>query len=151
MTKMSIKFPNGFVAKATVFDKEEPEMVAQMWSVFGNGPLDFYTYHTWSTGNTFNAYPRAPREPVDTGNQVDFVGRVNKLITELECGTFTFTGWNFSINYGRSTEPVPVGGPVVAKVDPEYMDGFIEACNDVFLHDYIYHKICILTITREEA
>ena len=151
MTKMIITFPNGFVAKATVRDKEEPEMVAQMWKVLKDNPTKLFCYHTFSTGDVYNAYPRSPREPVDTGNQTDFVGHENLLITELKCGDWSFTGWNFSVDYGMGTEPVPVGGPVVAKVDPEYMAGYVSACQDIWLHDYVYHKLAVITIAREEA
>ncbi len=150
MGKMIITFPNGFTAKATTREKEEPEMVAQMWSVLKDNPTKLYCYHTFSTGDVYNAYPRAPYEPVETGNQTDFVGHENKLITDLDCGDLTFTGWNFSINYGHGTEPVPVGGPVVAKIDPEYMKGFCEACKDVWLHDYVYHKLAIIYIAKGE-
>ena len=151
MTKLKITFPNGFVAMATMREKEEPEFCANILGRLQPGPNRICTYHTISTGCLFDAFPRPPKHPVLAGNQVDIKGNTSKLICDLEPGELSSGGWSIAFCYGFCSEIVPIGGPVIAKVDPEYLDGFITACRDVWYHDYLYHKVAIITVEKVEG
>ena len=152
MSKIKVKFPNGFEALATVREKEEPELAAKLMEKLANGPLPCACYHTISTGCFFSATPRPPRHPVPSGTQVDSIGNEQpKLIMDLEAGDISFTGWAFWITYGFTSETVPIGGPVIAKVDADSMEGFLNACKDVWFHDYIYRKLAVITFEKAEG
>ena len=150
MSTFKFRFPNGFVATATVRDKEEPECVAAAMEYLKDGPCKTVTYHTLSTGDLFASYPRAPRHPVPSGSQVTYIGTESKMIYDLLPGDISWQGSNFVYVYGDCTEPVYLGGPVIATINKEDLPGFITACKDIWFHQYIYHKVAIITIEKGE-
>lgn len=150
MTKIKITFPNGFECYATMREKEEPEFCAQLLNALKPGKNPICTYHTISTGCLFDAFPRPPKHPQLGGNQVDIKGNSSKLICDLEPGEISSSCWSWAFCYGFCSEIVAIGGPVIAKCDPEYLDGFITACRDIWYHDYLYHKLGIINIEKVE-
>ena len=151
MTKIKIKFSTGYEVLATVQEKDDPEFAANLMAMVNKGPIICSCYHTISTGRFYLATPRPPEEPVKAGTQADAIGNVKTLVSDLEAGDISLVGCNFWVTWGACTEPVPIGGPVVAKVDPEYIDDFVKAGREVWMHDYIYHKLSTLTICKEDA
>lgn len=150
MSTIKITFPNGFTANAKLREKEEPECVAAALEFLKDGPCKCVNYHTVSTGDLFGVFPRPPRHPVPAGSQVNYVGSESKMIYDLLPGDISWQGFNFVFNYGPCTEPVYLGGPVIAVVDEDDLPGWIEACRDCWFHQYIYHKVVIITIEKGE-
>ena len=151
MSKLKVTFPNGTVVYATMREKEEPEFCQRASDRLKDGPLKCPCYHTLSTGGLFDSFPRPPKHPVATGNQVDVIGNESKLICDLDVGDISSAGWNFAFTWDFCSEAVPIGGPVIAKVDPEYLKDYVVACRDVWYHDYLYHKVAVLTIEKVEG
>ena len=151
MSKIKVTYPNGAEIYATVREKEEPELSKAMLDQLAGGPVSCACYHTLSSGNFYIAFPRPPKHPIPSGNQVDVIGKENKMICDLEVGDISNAGFNWTFTWGFCSEAVPIGGPVVAKVDPEYMDDFLKASRDVWYHDYLYHKLAVLTVEKVEG
>lgn len=147
-TKIKITFPNGFVAHATMRDEEEPECCAASLEFLKDGPCKCVNYHTVSTGDLFGVFPRPPKHPVPAGSQVSYVGTESKMIYDLNDYDISWQGFNWVFTYGPCTEPVYLGGPVIATVDEPYREGWKQACRDCWFHQYIYHKVVIITIEK---
>lgn len=150
MSRIKFTFPNAYTAFATMQEEQEPECCAMIWDKLKQGPLRIACYHTVSTGGFYAGFLRPPAEPVSSGTQVDAIGHNNKMIYDLERGDISWTGWSFWFAYSDCTEPVGIGGPVAAKIDEDYIAGFIDASNDVWLHQYTYHKLPVIVVEREE-
>ena len=151
MAKLRFTFPDGRYVLADLFDKEEPEICEQIDKLVENGPVKLACYHTVSTGGFFQGMPRPPKEPVSSGSQVRGIGHSGKIIYDLEPGEICWPGWNFWFSYMPNTEPVPIGGPVIAKVIPEHMDTYVEECNKVWENSYRNHVLDIIVVQKEEA
>ena len=149
MKKIKVTFPNGFTATATLKEKEEPEVTARVWEQIEK-PLKLAGYHTVSTGGFFTGMPRPPKHMVESGSQLNPIGNVITLISDIEMGGISWGGWAYWFTYAPCTEIVSVGGPVIAQVDPEYMEGYTKACQDVWHHEYYFHKLPVMTIERGE-
>lgn len=145
-----IKFPNGFVARADVQEETEPVCTAQLYEMLKDGPVPMESYHTLAAGGFFSAYARPPAEPVPCGSQIKSIGNKVPLIYDFEPGDISWLGSRLCFAYGPSTEPMSVGGPVIAVVRDQDLDGYKRACLDVWFHCYIYHKLAIITIERGE-
>ena len=147
--KIKLSFPNGFVAYATLREKEEPECAQGLWD-YCEKPERCIVHHTVSTGNAFQCIKRPVVHPITTGSAAKPIGNKPLWYPDIRAGMVIFRGLTFSLAYGTSTEPSPASGPWTAQVDPEYLDGYIKACTDVWFHTYIYHKCAVVTIERGE-
>ena len=150
MSTIQFTFPNGFKASGVVMEQEEPECAAQLWELLKDEPVKMECYHTLSAGGFFSAHPRPPREPIPSGSQIKSIGKKAPLIYDFEPGDISWVGRRLCITYGSSTEPMPVGGPIIAKICQDDLPGFITACEDIWFHCYIYHKLAIITAEKGE-
>ena len=147
MRKIKITFPNGFVAHAVVNDAEEPYGSELMWKYLEQ-PCKAVCQHTVSTGRGYLAVPRPPKNPLEIEKAP---AKEGFMLTDAHAGEIYFrNGWNFFVIYGDPTEPLSPSGPLTAKVVPEDLEQYCEACYDVWLHNYTYHKLAYLVFEREE-
>ena len=82
---------------------------------------------------------------------LDYLAKPTARFSRITVTRMTCPGWCFWFTWAFCSEAVPLGGPVIAKVDPEYMDGYIAASRDVWYHDYLYHKLAVLTVEKVEG
>ena len=150
MRKLKMTFPNGFVAHATILTDREPKCSEDMWEFF-KVPKRLICHHTISTGNVIVCHDRPPRHPVPSGSQIAPLGEHPLHYTCIQAGNIVWKGWAINVAYGPSTEPASTGGPLIATVDEDCFKGFLDACKDVWYHTYLYHKLAVLTVEREEA
>jgi len=151
--KIVVEFSDAHIkVTATLQDKQEPEMCEAFWKVL-NKPLKLACYHTLSTGQFFGGEGRPPRHPVKTGTQAVPIGRKSLLLCQLDPGMIVYGGGHsIKVAYGPDiTEPLPAPGPVVAKVDKEYLDDFLQGGLSVWNAQYVTHQLTTMTIRRKEA
>ncbi len=146
MGTIKVTFPNGFVATAIVEEAEEPECSRDLYEMLADGPVKMECYHTLSAGGFFSSYVRPSVEPIEAGSQGKAIGNHAPIIFDFEPGDISWLGRRLCFAYGPCSEPEPVGGPVIAKVRKEDLKGYIDACNDVWFHCYIYHKLPVIYV-----
>ncbi|NLC10931.1 MAG: DUF3830 family protein [Firmicutes bacterium] len=149
MKKISIYFPeSNITVRASLLEEEEPELCQLLWEAVKE-PLRMACHHTMSTGDVFVAFPRPPKHPPQTGTQAKPLGRKNVLWSDLQVGQLFWRGWNMGVAYGKCTEPLNPGGSVVAQVDEEDLDAFVEACQEVWNCCYFKHCLATIVVKRE--
>ena len=152
MRKVKFTFPNGFTAHAVVLD-EDVQASDALWESLAE-PLRIACHNCVSTGRGFIGFPRAPKEPMMIINQGDtvYTGEGVKLLTDVKAGeVYIRDRWNLFFIWGRCTEPLNPGGPQVLQVAEEDLEQYVDACHDVWLHTYFYHKLAVIVMEREEA
>lgn len=149
MKKIKISFPESNIeVTANLLLEEEPDLCRQLWDAIEE-PSRMACHHTMSTGDVFVAFPRPPKHPPITGTQANPIGRKSVLWSDLTAGQLFWRGWNIGVAYGECTEPLNPGGSVVAQVDEECMENFIEACKVVWNCSYFKHCLSSIVISRE--
>lgn len=134
---------------ATMLDQEEPEWCKILWEKLKN-PMKTYCSHTLSTGQIFIGFPRPTKHPEKVGSQRAPVGRKIILLSRLEPGMISYGGGGIRVCYGTATEPLPAGGPVVARVNEEYMRDLVRAGRFVWECQYTIHRPAIMVVSRLE-
>lgn len=147
MKKMKIAFPNGMEVIGTLQEKEEPELSESLWNFAENG-AKLICHNTLSTGYAYGAYSRPTRSPIEAGFMGRPVGNDPLSYTKIQAGQIVWTGNRMFVSYGPCTEPGIVGA-VTLTIDPEYMEAFKKASDDIWLHTYSYHKLAIITVERQ--
>lgn len=146
--KIKITFSNSNkVVLATLLEQEQPQLVKEIWELL-KVPMRGYAHNTLSTGDMMECRPVAPYHPVEFGNQSNPLGGKTPMLCELKNGNIFWAGWYFGFVYGKCTEPMVAMGPNVAKVDPEYLEDFHEAGQDMWNHVYLYHKLGTIVVER---
>lgn len=148
MRKIKLLFPNGTHATATLLEEREPELCESLWA-FVETEKGFICHNTLSTGDAFAAFPRPTRSPSTSSHLANPVGRNKIGYTSLVCGDLLWSGSKLYVAYGKCTEP-SVAGAVTARIDPQCIDAFTAACNNVWDYTYYYHKVAVLTVSRDD-
>ena len=148
MRKIIFHYPNGATVVGTLKDVEEPELSDSLWN-FLEQPQRFICHNNLSTGYSYGAHSRPTRSPGKIGFMGSPIGNHPVSYTEVHAGEMVWTGTRFFIAYGKCTEP-GIMGAITVKIDPEYMDAFVEASHDIWRHTYEYHKLAVITAERGE-
>lgn len=114
--------------------------------------MECEAHNTLSTGDYVQCRPIPPYHvPKYVGDQSNPLGG-NKVPALCDCvnGDIAWSGWYFAMTYGPCTEPLPNMGPIMAKVDPEYLDAFHRGGMDCWNHTYLYHELATVIFTRGE-
>ncbi len=137
---------------ATLLVEEEPEMCQTLWNLLEQ-PLKMICQHTLSTGDYMQGCGRPPRHPIAVGSQATPLGRKRLLLSKLEPGSILYSGGHdIAIAYGPDvTEPLVARGPVVARVDEQFLGEIYEAGRKVWNAQFITHKLMTMTLKRKEA
>lgn len=149
LKKIILTFPNGAVVKATLLEDAEPELCEDLWD-FAKEEQSLICHNTLSTGKSFPAFRRPSRSPNTESHLANPIGRNKVVYTALKEGELLWSKTKLYVVYGFCTEP-SIAGAVTARVDPEDMEAFIRAGEDVWNHTYLYHKLAVLKVKREEA
>jgi len=151
--KIEIEWPSiGIAVNATLLEEEEPELSDIFWKILET-PLKTICQHTLSTGQLFSADGRPPRHSVKVGSQAAPIGRKRWLLTRLDPGMVTYSGYGgyggIFVAYGpHITEPLPAAGSVVAKVDEEDLEDLMKAGMAVWNAQYMTHRLMIMIVRR---
>lgn len=150
MKKIRIYFPNiDKSVHATLLEEKEPKLVKDIWETLET-PMKSYAHSTLSTGDFVECRPMAPYEQPEFGNQTNPLGEDIPYLCDMKPGEIFWAGWYFGFIYGRCTEPMVAMGPVVALVDEEDLETFHAAGVDLWNHVYLYHRIGLIEVYREE-
>jgi hypothetical protein len=147
--KIELEWPDQkIVVKATLLEKEEPEFAELLWNDLEK-EMKTYCSHTLSTGEVYLCFARPPKKPMNTGSQRAPVGRIITLMTRMENGQICYGGGGgLRICYGRITEPLPAGAPIVAIVDKKDLEKNIQAGKAVWQAQYLTHKLVTVLVRR---
>ena len=148
--KADLVFPEFNIAlTGTFLEAEEPELCQRLWEML---PLEALCVHTLSTGSLFLGRFRPPREAQRAGTQLKPLGRGAPVcLCELQPGDVSFAGDMLICAYGKITEPLPGGGPVVLRVDPACLTKFQEAGKAVWDNHVGGHRRVTLVLKRKEG
>ena len=151
MRKVKLYFHNSYItAYATVIEGKYTSMADDMWD-FISEPQKCYTHHTVSTGGCVLLKPLPPLHPVAMGNQSTPLGNDIPYLCDLKPGQIYWKGIYFGVIYDPCTEPMTAGGPVLMEIEAESMDNFCRGCRDLWYQTSLFHKIGIVTVSREEG
>ena len=114
-------------------------------------PLRCAIYHTLSTGCFWIGKSRQPKEPLSIGSQSRPICNDEFMVCKLDNNDIIYTGLDFWGNYGENTEPLASPGPIIAKVDPEYIEDWIKAGKFIWNAQQITHKLVTVNISRKEG
>lgn len=147
--KIRLTFPNKTEVAAFFLEQEEPELCDSLWR-FVEREQGFICHNTLSTGYAFAAFPRPTRSPSTASHLANPVGRNKIGYTLLSAGGLLWSGSKLYVPYGKCTEP-SIAGAITAKILPEHLNAFVEACHDVWNYTYFFHKVAVLKVRREEC
>lgn len=162
MKKILIEVPSCRISfTATMMQSDNPQVAAiiqDMWD-FLEKPVKCYSHPTMSTGDLLNLFPRPPINPPDNlGDQTAPMIEDSPYLvsgdrdTEVKMGEIIWNGWFPTLVAGPScTEPLKSGGAKVANVDKECFDQLVIAHDDLWHHNYLYHKLGIVMMSRKES
>lgn len=151
MRKMKMVFHNiNITVYGTLLDSEYPQMADDLW-VFLATPQKCYSHHTVSTGADILFKP-LPLEhpPANFGNQSNPLGNKVLYLCDIEPGQLFWRGYYLCGIYGKCTEPLPTGGPVLVEIDKEYLDDYIRGCENLWHQTSLFHKLGTVTFSRKE-
>lgn len=162
MRKMQIEVPSCRITlTATMIESDDSKVAAivqDFWE-FLEKPVKCFCHPTMSTGDLLNLFPRPPVDPPDNlGDQTSpMIENSPYLVSgdgerEVKMGEILWGGWFPSLVAGPScTEPLVAGGAKVATVDKEDFDNMVIAQDDLWHHNYLYHKLGIVILSRKES
>lgn len=151
MKKLRIYFPGiDKSVHASLLEDKEPKLVDEIWNTLET-PMKAYAHSTLSTGDFVECRPVAPYEMPEFGNQTNPLGEDIPYLCDMKAGEIFWAGWYFGFIYGRCTEPMVAMGPTVALVDEDDIETFKQAGLNLWNHVYLYHKIGLIEVYREEA
>ena len=147
MRKLWIEFPNyGVKVSATMTDGDDQVLENNMWNYISEfQPVRFLCHHTGSTGGLIDCFPM-PRE------EYPIIPVKNRFfLCDGKKGQIAWNGNQLLLLHKRLTEPLMVGLGVVAQIDDECMDEYMAACEDVWNHCFLYHKMATVVISGQEV
>lgn len=152
MRKIKVEFASGerifSTVTATILEDKYPELANDIWEFLAT-PQKAYAHHTLSTGGLVLCRPIPPYHAVVAGNQSAPIGEV-PMLCDMVCGEMYWNGWFLSMVYDTCTEPLPAFGPIMVKVDEQYLDEFKRAGIESWNHVYLYHTLSTVTFSRLE-
>lgn len=147
MRKVYLEFSStGIKVPATVVENSinnDKKLVDKFWDAATRGE-EYACVYTLIAGYCFLATPK----PGPTYPYIEPETKLN--IFEAVPGQIHFDGHKIRCTYGPCTEPLPVPYALVATVDPEYVNDWIRACQDVWNNGIYTHKLVTITMTRKE-
>lgn len=152
MRKIKIEFPKSQVTVyATVIEDKYPELADELWDRISE-PLKCAVHHTVSTGDFIQCRPTPPYDvPKHTGDQSNPLGGDDvPYLCQMKNGEILWTGWYFAMAYGKCTEPLRGMGPIMAKVDEQYLEDFRRAGKDCWNYTYLIHELSTVIFSRGE-
>ena len=152
MRKIKIEFPKARITVyATVLEDKFPELADEFWEKIKE-PMECEAHNTLSTGDYVQCRPIPPYHvPKYVGDQSNPLGGSDvPALCDCVNGDIAWPGWYFALTYGPCTEPLPNMGPIMAKVDPEYLDEFHRGGMDCWNHTYLYHELATVIFSRGE-
>lgn len=136
-----IKVPATVVEGATGNDKL---IVDKFWAKAQAGEK-FAIAYTLIAGHCFLATCKpGPEYPYITPDTM-------LSIFDAEAGQVHFDGQKLRCTYGSCTEPLPVPYALSARVDSEYLDDWVKACEDAWYNCFFNKILCTITMTAEEV
>ena len=162
MRKVLLEVPSCRITLVgTLLESEDPkvaEIIDDFWN-FLEKPVKCFCHPTMSTGDLLNLFPRPPLSPPPSvGDQTSpMIANSPYLITgdgdrEVKMGEIIWNGWFPSLVAGPSvTEPLVAGGAKVCTVDKECFNDMTIAQDDLWHHNYLFHKLGIVVLSRKEG
>ncbi len=153
MRRIKIEFPKAnIVCYAKVLEDKYPEVADELWEAIAE-PMVCEAHNTLSTGDYVQCRPIPPYHvPKHVGDQSNPLGGGDvPALCDCKNGDIAWSGWYFACTYGPCTEPLPNMGPIMALVEPEYLEDFHRGGMDCWNHTYLYHELATVVFSREEA
>lgn len=147
MKKVYLEFSSTRIkvpATVTEYDSGNNKLLQEKFLDVADRGEKFACVYTLIAGHCFLATPKP-------GPSYPYINPDEKLnIFDTEAGQIHYDGHKLRCTYGGCTEPLPVPYALVATVDPEYLDDWIRACENVW-HNGIYtHDMVTINLTKKE-
>lgn len=152
MRTVKIEFPRcGITVYADLLEDKYPELASEVWERIA-APVECEAHNTLSTGDFVQCRPLPPYHvPQYVGDQSNPLGGDDvPYLCQMKNGEILWTGWYFAMTYGTCTEPMLGMGPLMLKVQPQYLDDFHKGGMDCWNHTYLYHTLATVIFSRGE-
>ena len=147
MRRICIEFPeSGRKAFAVLAQSDDVVLEDNLWDYLKKyGPSRMICHHTGSTGGLIDCFP-VPREeyPIIPAKHPFW-------LCEGSAGQIGWNGNHMLLLHKTLTEPLRVGHGIVAQIEPQSMDAYMDGCEGVWKHCFLYHKLATVVVSAVET